>query len=98
LPGQGGSAGLYGLGNGSSFSVMDLSFGVSAPQLASGFVQRRGRARPGGGDMELISEHRSPFRDPPLVRARFDKKSTLPLKEGLAPIQVFGDYQCRQTP
>ena len=46
--------------------------------------------------MELIGEHRSPFRDPPLVRARFDKKSTLPLREGLAPIQIFGEYQCRR--
>jgi hypothetical protein len=47
--------------------------------------------------VELIGEHRSPFRDPPLVRARFDKKSTLSLREGLAPIQIFREYQCRQT-
>jgi hypothetical protein len=46
----------------------------------------------------LIGEHRSPFRDPPLKCVRGStKKSALPLREGLAPIQIFGEYQCRQT-
>jgi hypothetical protein len=27
------------------------------------------------------------------MRARFDKKPALPLTEGLAPIQIFGEYQ-----
>ena len=79
------------------FIVGDLSFDMSTPEQARGFIRIRGYARPGGGGVELIGEHRSPFRDPPLVRARFDKKSPLPLREGLAPIRIFGEYQVADT-
>jgi hypothetical protein len=72
--GQGGSAGIYDLGNGSSFTIVDLSFGVGPPQQASGFVQRRGRVRSGCSSVELIGEHRSPFRDPHARHASFRAK------------------------
>ena len=40
LSGQGGSTGLYGLGNGSGFIVGDLSFDVSTPEQARGYPFR----------------------------------------------------------
>jgi hypothetical protein len=54
FPGQDGSAGLYGLGNGSGFSIGDLRFGVGSPKQAGGFVQGCDRAPAGGGGMELV--------------------------------------------
>jgi hypothetical protein len=66
--------GLYGLANGSRFSVRNLSFGVGSPQQASGFIQRRSRARSGCSSVELIGEHRSPFRDPHARHASFQAK------------------------
>ena len=44
FPGQGGSAGLYGLGNGSGFSVGDLTLGVGPPGQAGDFVHGGGIA------------------------------------------------------
>ena len=39
----------------------------------------------------------SPFRDPHARRASFQAKHQLVPKMGLAPFQIFGEYQCRQT-
>jgi hypothetical protein len=46
------------LGNGSGFSIGDLTLSVRPPCEAGGFVQRRSRACPGGGGVELFGEHR----------------------------------------
>jgi hypothetical protein len=40
--------------------------------------------------VELISEHRSPFRDPPLVRARFDKNQRCPSRRDLRRFRFSG--------
>jgi hypothetical protein len=42
---------------------MDLSFGVSAPQLASGFVQGGAVAGASGGREEMFGEHNFSVRD-----------------------------------
>ena len=61
-------AGLYGLGNGSRFSIENLSFGMGSPKQASRFVQRRGRACSSGYSPEVFGKHGFSYPRPEIDR------------------------------
>ncbi len=67
--GEGRPAGPQGLAVSVSVGVGYVTLGMGAPKETAGFVQGSAVAGAGGGREELISEHRCPFRDPP-IRAR----------------------------
>ena len=97
---QGGSAGLYGLGNGFGFGIGDLTLGVRSPSQASDLVNGGGISGGCGGGMELFGEHSFSVRDqgPAEGRARFQAKLRRSPKMALASIQIFGEYRdCQIT-
>jgi hypothetical protein len=90
FPGQGGPAGLYGLGNGSGFSIGDLTLGVRSPRQASDRINGGGISGGCRSGMELFGEHRFSVRDQvPPKGARDFRQSSAAAKNGSCNDSVF---------
>jgi hypothetical protein len=92
---ENGSARLQGPADRLSISIGEMTFGMSPPNQASGFIQGGVGARAGGGRQELFREHRFSVRGqgPAEGRARFQAKLRQCLKMGLASVLIFGEYR-----